>query len=105
MEEEKHSFGGNEGRLFDFPGNAQHVLFSMIDWKETLVRGPTALEKPLTGCVSRTQPLVCFQVGRVGIDSVCLWTSMTSLNPVTFNLGRHSCFHSVFHEHVRSHVP
>lgn len=49
-----------QGKLSDFPGHARLVLFSMTDRKETVVHRPTALKKPLTGCVSRTQPLVCF---------------------------------------------
>lgn len=60
MEEERHSFCETEGSFFDFPEHAGPVLFSMLDRTETVEHRPTALEKPLTGCVSRTQPLVCF---------------------------------------------
>lgn len=61
-EEERHFFSCEKGKrkCLDFPGHAQLILFSVSDKREMAAHGPAALEKPLTGCVSRTQPLVCF---------------------------------------------
>lgn len=74
---------------FWFPSACPACCCSACEDGETVARRPTALEKPLTGCVSRTHCLVCFaeelswKCGRY--FSICLWTSI-SLNPVISNL-------------------
>lgn len=56
----RHSFCENEESFLISQGMHSFALFSMSDRKEKVAHRPLALEKPLTGCVSRTQPLVCF---------------------------------------------
>lgn len=46
-----------QGTIFDFPQHAQFVPYTRFDRK--VVHKRSALEKPLTDCVPRTQPLVC----------------------------------------------
>lgn len=80
MEEERHSFWENKGSF-------------LIDRKEIVVHGPTALEKPLTDCISRTQPLLCiaeewsWKSGRnfLLVSGLCLI-------PVILNLGVAAAF-------------
>lgn len=63
QEKERDSFPRLRKRKhLDFPGHRYGVQYVRQESNGGSM-GPGALENPLTGCVSRTQPLVCFAEG------------------------------------------